>query len=79
MGQAVWQTGPAGVLAFDLGECCLLVERLKGRVRHQPSRCGDVEGAGNSVLLASGNRDGVRAARDAADGGCGWPAGGWAA
>ena len=77
MGQAVWQTGRGGVPAFSFGECRLLVERLKGWVCRQLSRRRDVVGAGNPVLLASGNHNGVRAARAA--GGVGWRAGRWAA
>ena len=79
MGQAVWQTGRGGVPASDLDKYPLLVERLRTRVCRQLSRRRDVAGTGSPVLLASGNHDGVRAARDAADGGCGWRAGEWAA
>ena len=82
MGQAVWQTGADGLLASDLGEYRLLVERVNGWVRYQVFRRGNVADAGSPVLLASGNHEDVRAAMDAAervaepaDGGRGWPEG----
>ena len=86
MEQAVWQTGPGGMLASNLGEYRLLVERLTGWARHQVFRRGDVADAGSPVVPAPGNHEDVRAALDAAerlmqpaDDGCGWPAGGRAA
>ena len=86
MGQAVWQTGPGGLLASDPGEYRLLVERVNWRMRYQVSRRGEVADAGSPVLLAPGNHEDVRAAVDAAgqvaqpaDGGRRWSAEGRAA
>ena len=81
MGQAVWQTEPGGSLASDVGEFRLVIERVNGWVRYQVLQRERQPGAGNPVLLASGNQDDVRAAMEAAervaglaDAGARWPA-----
>lgn len=86
MGKAVWQTGPGGMLAFDLGEYHLLAECSERWVRHQAFRRRDMTDADSPVLFASGNHEGVGVARRAAeraaqpgDGSGYWPAGGRAA
>ena len=67
MGQAVWQTKPGGLLATDLGDYRLHVERVNGWVRYQVFRRGIAADAGNNVLLASGNHDDFRTAMNAAE------------
>ena len=55
------------MLASDLGDFRLVVERLEGWVRYRVLRRSHRTDPGGPVLLASGTQNDVRAAMDAAE------------
>lgn len=63
----MWQTEPGRVLAFELGELGLVIERSSSWVRCTVHRHRDSPDATSSTLIASGNTDTVHAAIKAAE------------